>query len=46
MDCYNRADGMGKAEVTCRSGQESGEAGAVPGPDDEQLRVVGLGDQY
>jgi len=37
---------MGKAEVTCRSGQESGEAGSFPGPDDEQLRVVGLGDQY
>ena len=37
---------MGKAEVTCRCGQESGEAGASPGPDDEQLRLVGLGDQY
>jgi hypothetical protein len=24
----------------------AGEAGAVPGPDDEQLRVVGLGDQH
>jgi hypothetical protein len=37
---------MGKAEVTCRSGQQSGEAGAFPGPEDEQLRLVGLGDQY
>jgi hypothetical protein len=46
MYCYNRAGGMGKAELTCRSGQESGKAGAFPGPDDEQLRVLGFGDQY
>jgi hypothetical protein len=36
---------MGEAEVTRRSGQQSGEAGAFPGADDEQLGVAGLGNQ-